>query len=163
MSILGYNPLKYDASRGVIEAIGAGMVFKDGNFALRCNFVTLGPKVKILDRRAGRDVTTEEATELGKDINAKVKLESHLASFEFKNTIGYRGVLVIHGKELPLSGQITNTDPAYKQVGGLSVVDVDAKMILQRSEPIDGTEAAKISAELVNEFTEKKPQRLGQK
>ncbi len=155
VSILGYDPLKYDTSRGVIEAVGAGLPFKDGDLALRCNFVTLGPQGKIVDRRAGRNVTTEEATELSKDINTKVKLQSYPVEFQFKNTIGYRGVLVIRGKGFSLSGHITNTDPAYKRVGGLGVVDANAKMVTQKCEPMEETEAAKKSAELVNEFLEK--------
>ncbi len=162
VSILGYDPLKYDVSRGVIEAVGAAIPFKDGDLALRCNFITLGADQNILDRRAGRNVTTEEATQLSKDINAKVKLQSHPANFVFKNTIGYRGVLVIRGEKSKLSGRITNTDPAYKRVGGLGVVDADAKMILQRCEPMDETEEAKMSADLVNEFTEKSHRILDQ-
>ena len=155
VSILGYDPFKYEASRGVMEAIGSGLAFKEGDVALRCNFTTLGPGEKILDRRAGRDLAEEEAAELSKAINSSVKLASYPASFTFQNTTGYRGVLVIRGKGIHLSGRVTNTDPAYTRVEGVGVVNPNAKMFMQRCEPMDDTKEARVSAELINEFLEK--------
>ncbi|MFH0897404.1 MAG: alkaline phosphatase family protein [Candidatus Bathyarchaeota archaeon] len=155
VSILGYDPLKYNASRGVMEAVGSGMVFKEGDLALRCNFATLGLGGKIIDRRAGRDLKKEETVELSKEINTNVKLTSHPSSFNFKNTTGHRGVLVIRGRGISLSGSITNTDPAYMRVGEIGVVNTNAKMVIQRCESMDDTKEARFAAELVNEFLEK--------
>jgi len=155
ISILGYDPFKYHAGRGPIEAYGAGIKVNDGDLALRCNFATLGRGKEIIDRRAGRDLTTEEAKILAEALNKEVKLESYPAEFEFRDTLGHRGVLVIRSKKKPLSGQITNTDPAYERIEGLGVANAEAKMLLKKSEPLNNTEAAKISAMLVNEFTEK--------
>ena len=155
VSILGYNPFKYYASRGVFEALGAGLIMKDGDLALRCNFATLGPNKTIIDRRVGRSLTSEEATELAKAINEQIKLESHPASFQFKNTLSHRGALIIRSKEKKLSGNITNTDPAYTRIQGIGVAEPEAKMILKKCKPLDKTEEAKISASLVNEFTQK--------
>lgn len=162
ISILGYNPQKYEASRGVLEAIGSGLAFEDGDLALRCNFATLDSNGVIIDRRAGRDLTEEEAADLSRELNTNVKLISHPAEFSFKATLGHRGVLVIRGKGISLSGRITNTDPAYTRVGGIGVVNIDAKMILQRCEPMDNSEVARISADLVNEFSEKSNRILDQ-
>ena len=162
LSILGYNPHKYEASRGVLEAVGSGLVFEDGDLALRCNFATLSSNGVVLDRRAGRNLTEKEAADLSREINIKVKLISHPAKFRFKATFGHRGVLIIRGKGIFLSGRITNTDPAYTRVGGIGVVNNDAKMILQKSEPMDSIEAARISADLVNEFSEKSHRILDQ-
>ncbi|MEM2145364.1 MAG: alkaline phosphatase family protein [Candidatus Jordarchaeaceae archaeon] len=155
ISILGYDPFKYSTGRGVIEAIGSDMKFNDGNLALRCNFATLGYGKEIVDRRAGRDLSTEEAGELSKTINRVIKLESHPADFEFKNTVGHRGVLVIRSKKKPLSSNISNTDPAYSKVEGLGVAKTKVEMVLKKCIPLDETEEASIAAKLVNEFTEK--------
>jgi len=155
VSILGYDPLKYEVNRGPLEALGSGLTMKDGDLALRCNFATLGHGNTLIDRRVGRSLTTEEAAELSKAINKKVKLESYPASFEFKSTIGHRGVLVIRSKEKRLSGNISNIDPAYTRVKGMGVVEPEAEMILRECKPMDKTEEAKISANLVNEFIEK--------
>ncbi len=155
VSILGYDPFKYDVSRGAFEALGAGLAMKDGDLALRCNFATLGPNNTIIDRRVGRSLTREEATELAKAINEQIKMESYPASFHLKNNIRHRGALVINTKEKQLSGNITNTDPAYARIKGIGVAEPKAKMILKKCEPLEKTEEAKISANLVNEFTQK--------
>ncbi len=155
VSILGYDPFKYEVSRGVLEALGAGLTMKNGELALRCNFATLGAGNKIIDRRVGRSLTTEEATELARVINEQIELTSYPCSFHFKNTLGHRGALVIRSKDKKLSGNITNTDPAYTRIQGIGVVNPEAKMVLKRCKPLDKTEEARMSANLINEFTEK--------
>ena len=155
ISLLGYDPFKYSTGRGVIEAAGAGLKMKDGDLALRCNFATLGEGKNILDRRVARSLTTEEATELSKAVNKGIKLESYPATFEFRNTLGHRAVLLIKSKAKPLSSDITNSDPAYTIVNGIGVAKAEVEMVLQTCEPTDKTEAAKVSADLVNEFIEK--------
>jgi 2,3-bisphosphoglycerate-independent phosphoglycerate mutase len=155
ISLLGYDPFKYSTGRGVIEAAGAGLNMKDGDLALRCNFATLGDGKNILDRRVARSLTTEEATELSKAVNKGIKLESYPATFEFRNTLGHRAVLLIKSKGKPLSSDITNSDPAYTIVNGLGVAKAEVEMVLQTCEPTNKTEASKVSAGLVNEFIEK--------
>ncbi len=155
ISLLGYDPFKYSTGRGVIEAAGAGLKMKDGDLALRCNFATLGHGKTIIDRRVARSLTTEEATELSEAANEKVKLESYPATFEFRNTLGHRAVLLIKSKGKPLSSNITNSDPAYTIVNGIGVARAKVEMVLKTCEPTDNTEEAKISAALVNEFIEK--------
>src|SRR4030065_492551 len=93
--------------RGVIEAVGAGIDVETGDLALRCNFATLGKGKEILDRRVARTLSTEEATELSRAANDEVVLESCPGAFEFKNTLGHRGGLVIRNKKGSLSSKIT--------------------------------------------------------
>ena len=155
ISLLGYDPFKYSTGRGVIEAAGAGLKMKDGDLALRCNFATLGEGKNLIDRRVARTLTTEEATELTKAANKQIKLESYPAAFEFCNTLGHRAVLLIKSKAKPLSSNITNSDPAYLIVNGLGVAAKNVEMVLKTCEPTDKTEAAKVSAALVNEFIDK--------
>jgi len=155
ISLLGYDPFKYSTGRGIIEAVGAGIAIKDGNLALRCNFATLGNAQEILDRRVARTLTTPEALELSKAANTQVKLTSHPAKFEFESTLGHRAVLVIKSDGKPLSGKISNTDPAYSIVNGLGVAETEVDMHLKTCVPLEDTESARISADLVNEFTQK--------
>ena len=155
ISLLGYDPFKYSTGRGVIEATGAGLKMKDGDLALRCNFATLGHGKTIIDRRVARTLTTNEAAELSKDANQQIRLESYPATFEFRNTLGHRAVLLIKSKEKPLSSNITNSDPAYTIVNGLGVAQAKVEMVLKTCEPTDKTQKAKVSAALVNEFIEK--------
>jgi 2,3-bisphosphoglycerate-independent phosphoglycerate mutase len=155
ISLLGYDPFKYSTGRGVIEAAGVGLKMRDGDLALRCNFATLGQGRTIIDRRVARSLSTDEATRLSKAVNEQVKLESYPATFEFRNTLGHRAVLLVKSKMNALSSNITNSDPAYVTVNGIGVAKPDVEMILKNCEATDNTEAAKVSAALVNEFMEK--------
>jgi 2,3-bisphosphoglycerate-independent phosphoglycerate mutase len=155
ISLLGYDPFEYSTGRGIIEAVGAGLNVVDGDLALRCNFATLGQGRRIIDRRVARSLTTEEAAELSEVVNENVKLESCPATFEFRNTLGHRAVLVFKSKGKCLSGKITNSDPAYTTVNGIGVATPNVEMVLKKSEPLDDTEEARNSAALVNEFIEK--------
>jgi 2,3-bisphosphoglycerate-independent phosphoglycerate mutase len=155
ISILGYDPFTYETGRGVLEAIGSGIEVKNGDLALRCNFATLGERKQIIDRRVGRDLTTDEASKLSQSINEQVTLESYPADFDFMSTIGHRAVLVIRSKAKPLSGKITNTDPAYSKIGGIGVAERNVKMILRECKPMDKSDGARVSAALVNEFIQK--------
>lgn len=155
VSILGYDPFKHHVSRGVLESIGAGIYLENGDLALRCNFATVAPNNSIIDRRAGRDLTQKEANELAQAITEQIHFESHPATITIKSTSTYRVALVIKSNINELSGNIDNTDPAYKRIKGIGVADLKAKMLLKKCTPLDQTKQAKISAELVNEFTKK--------
>jgi 2,3-bisphosphoglycerate-independent phosphoglycerate mutase len=155
ISVLGYDPFKYPASRGVLEAVGAGARFRDGDLALRANFVTLGDGLNISDRRAGRDLSNEDSKQLSVEVNRKIRLESQPTGFELRSTVGYRGILVLKTRGAPLSDNITGTDPAYGMERNVNVAKAEFKMLAQKSRPLDHTEAARASADLVNEFSAK--------
>lgn len=141
VSLLGYDPSFIP--RGPLEAAGIGIKLKNGDLALRCNFATIDnlENLNILDRRAGRTLTTEEAKILAKAINEKLKLQF---KFEFYPSIQHRGVLVIRGG---FSDNISNTDPAYE--GGF-VSGRGMKVVSSKS--LDDEDDSKLSAELVNSF-----------
>jgi len=156
ISMLGYDPVKTYTGRGPIEALGSGMVMKDGDLALRCNFATVDNDLNIVDRRCGRSLTSEEAAELADAVNKHVKL-SRKATFEFRSTLGHRAVLLIKSGpgEGSLSGNIANTDPAYKKVGGLGIALKDFQNNVVTCTPLDESPEAERAAELLQEFTEK--------
>jgi 2,3-bisphosphoglycerate-independent phosphoglycerate mutase len=158
ISILGYDAKKYYTGRGPLESLASGLTINDGDLAYRVNFATLGEGKNLKDRRAGRTLTTEEAKALSDQINAKVKLTSIPADFEFKSTIGHRGVLAIRAKDRELSSAVTNTDPAYEKEGPFGVAKEEYEMKLAECFPEPGYEndqKAKAAARLTNEFIEK--------
>ena len=160
-NMLGYkfHHTEY-AGRGVIEAIGTGIDFKDGDLALRGNFSTLDEKSVIIDRRAGRHIERKDANAVSKEIEQKLKFLNPLASVIVAPTIGHRVIVRIRD-EHPLSSNITNTDPAYSRVDGMGVAKAVGDFLkIERCLPLDETDAAKLSADLVNEFTEKSLQIL---
>jgi 2,3-bisphosphoglycerate-independent phosphoglycerate mutase len=164
ISLLGYDARKYYTGRGPLESFAEGLMIQDGNLALRVNFATCDADgLTIKDRRVGRNLTTEEATGLAKEINSKVTLSS--ATFEFKNTIGHRGVLVIRGMRSKLSGWITNTDPAYEREGVFGIAKEKFENLVAKSRPMPGYEnssEAKEGALLLNEFTQKSHKALNE-
>ena len=159
ISILGYDARKYYTGRGPLESYAEGLEVNDGDLAYRVNFATREPNSdRIIDRRVGRNLTTQEATELAREINTKVKLTSAPAKFTFKNTIGHRGVLVMRREDGKLSAEVTNTDPAYEREGVFGVAKAKFENVLLKCEPVPehrDSEEAKIAASLTNEFIEK--------
>ena len=158
ISILGYEAEKYYTGRGPLESYAEGLEVKEGDLAYRVNFATLGEGKKIIDRRVGRNLTTEEATELAKEINSKVKLTSVAADFKFKNTIGHRGVLVIRPHQGRFSAEVTNTDPAYDKKGHFGIAKEKFEKVVQVCRPVEGKEnlpEAINAAKITNEFVEK--------
>lgn len=157
ISLLGYDAQKYYTGRGPLESFAEGLVVNDGDVAFRVNFATVEADGKtIKDRRVGRNLVTEEAAALSKEINSKVALTN--GTFEFKNTIGHRGVLVIRGMRSKLSGWITNSDPAYEREGVFGVAKEKFENTVSVSVPMPGHEDSPEAAEaasLLNEFTRK--------
>jgi 2,3-bisphosphoglycerate-independent phosphoglycerate mutase len=154
LAILGYDPFKYHTGRGVLEAVGAGIPFRDGDLALRGNFATGGAGLTILDRRAGRDLASEDAHALAEAVTRGVRFHAAPADLDVRASVGHRAAIVLHRRDGQLSAQITNTDPAYAQLQGLGVAREKAGNLVERSEPLDASEDARIAAALVNEFSD---------
>ena len=90
-NMLGYKFQHSDyAGRGVVEAIGIGIDFKDGDLALRGNFATLDNEGKIIDRRAGRKIEREDVEEISKEIEKEIKFLNPNASVVVAPTVGHR-------------------------------------------------------------------------
>lgn len=161
-AILGYDPFVYHTGRGVFEAVGAGIPFRDGDLALRGNFATGGEGFRILDRRAGRDLTSEEAHELAEAVTRELRLESAPAELDVRASVGHRCGIVIRRRDGRLSAKISNTDPAYGRVEGLGVAREHAGDVVETCTPLDQSEEARVAALLVNEFTRRAYELLDQ-
>ena len=155
-NMLGYkfNHADY-AGRGVIEAIGIGIDFKDGDLALRGNFSTLNNDEVIIDRRAGRHIEKEDAQGVAKEIEEKIKFSDPNTSVVVSPTIGHRVTVRIRTNTQKLSSKITNTDPAYSNIGGMGVAKAVGDFLkIEKCLPIEEIEEARFTANLVNEFSE---------
>ncbi|MCA9485361.1 MAG: phosphoglycerate mutase [Nanoarchaeota archaeon] len=142
ISLFGRNPDL--APRGSLEAQGWGVKLSPGDLAFRTNFATIDDlkNLNVLDRRAGRNLSTKEAKALAKAINTEVKLS---AKFEFIPTVNHRGILVFRGG---FSDNITNIDPEY----GRGVVNKSPVFKLKFSHSVDDEDNSKYAAELINNF-----------
>ena len=150
-SLLGYDPLRIHLSRGVVESIGAGVEFHDGDLALRAGFATV-EEDKLVDRRAGRNLSTEEARQLAEALNSEVRLKNG-TRFQFEATVGHRAVVVFRANRVNFSSEISNFDPAYVRTGKISIAQPGAKEYdIPKCDPLDDSDEAVKSAALVNEF-----------
>jgi len=136
LSLFGYDPLKYEIGRGILEALGVGITVGTKSVAVRGNFATLENGL-ITDRRAGR-IPTEKNREIIAYLREKIKkvddVEVGLYSGE-----EHRFVLVLTGEAL--SDQLTDADP---EATGRPILYTRAK----------GKAAAK-TARIINNFIDR--------
>ncbi|HEX2106142.1 MAG TPA: alkaline phosphatase family protein [Nitrososphaera sp.] len=141
--------------RGVVESIGCNIDFREGDLALRGNFATVDENLKVVDRRAGRVITVEEAKSICKTLSDKIRFSDTGASVKLEPTIAHRVVLRFRHDNMKLSDKITNTDPAYDKVEGMGIAKTvtGEDIYVQESQAQDDTEPAKVAAKMLNEFT----------
>ncbi|MBS7637722.1 2,3-bisphosphoglycerate-independent phosphoglycerate mutase [Candidatus Bathyarchaeota archaeon] len=136
LALLGYDPLECYRGRGALEALGAGVDLRPGDVAFRGNFACVDEDGVVVDRRAGRvegSIFSEYLSE--------IRLVSH-PDVEVKvlPTLGHRLAVVLRGEGL--SWKVSDTDPHR-----------DGMRIL-RSIPLDGSQEAWRTADIVNELTQ---------
>ena len=154
-NMLGYK-FKHDdyAGRGVVEAIGIGIDFKDGDLALRGNFATLNDDGVIIDRRAGRNIEKQDTEAVSNEIEEKIKFSDENATAIITPTIGHRLVIRIRSN-CTLSSNISNTDPAYGRVDGMGIARAVTDFLkIEKCLPLDEESHTKLASKLVNELTE---------
>jgi 2,3-bisphosphoglycerate-independent phosphoglycerate mutase len=150
-AILGYDPREEHPGRGVVEAVGVGMDFRDGDLAYRVNFAT-AEWPRIVDRRVGRDLSSEEARALAGEVNDRLRIPG--IAVDLRATVEHRGVLVLRADEGALSANVTNTDPAYRKEGHLGVALETFVSEIARCEPLDDSDEARRAAGATNAFVE---------
>jgi 2,3-bisphosphoglycerate-independent phosphoglycerate mutase len=135
LALFGYDPLKFDIGRGVLEALGIGFDLQPEDVAARGNFCTIDEEGNITDRRAGR-ISTEFNQKL-----VPLLREIRLPGIQtFVETVKeYRFVLVLRPTEgQTLHANILDTDPQRTGVPSLPARAQD--------------EASEPTAALVNEW-----------
>jgi len=142
VSIFGNEQM--DSTRGQLEARGTDLKLTRGDLALRVNFATIDSleEGNIIDRRAGRTLTTAEAEELSKALN-EIKLP---CKFAFKSTVQHRAVFVLRGG---FSDNITGNDSTYirGKIKGADKIGIFKAM--------DDDENSQYSVNVLREFIEK--------
>ena len=135
LAIFGYDPVKYNVGRGVVEALGIDVKLKPDDIAARGNFCTVDDKGIITDRRAGR-LSTEKNTELCRALNKIAISGAKTPVLPIKE---HRFVLIIRGEAL--SPELADSDP---QQAGLAPKKIEAL-----------SPQAQRTAEIANEFVSK--------
>ncbi|MEJ5339779.1 MAG: 2,3-bisphosphoglycerate-independent phosphoglycerate mutase [Aquificaceae bacterium] len=141
LGIFGYNPLKYQIGRGILEALGLGLEVKDTDIAIRGNYATverIEGRLLVKDRRAGR-IPTEENRRITDRLSKEIREVDGVEVF-FAPGMEHRVALLLRFPE-PLpegSDSIKDTDP---QKEGLEPI-----------EPYGQTEASERVAKVVREL-----------
>ncbi|MFH1607596.1 MAG: alkaline phosphatase family protein [archaeon] len=137
VSIFGNDLIS--STRGQLEVRGTkNLKLTRGDLAWRVNFATIGSfeDKELIDRRAGRTLTTAEAEILSKALN-KIKIS---CEFVFEPTIQHRAVLVFRGG---FSDNILGNDP-HPFTGKFRQCTVT-----------DDSENSQYTVNVMNEFLEK--------
>ena len=87
LSILGYDPRTTYTGRGPLEAASMGVTLREGEFAYRCNLVTIRDGM-IEDFNAGH-ISSTEGAELLRDLDAA------LDDIRVYPGVGYRNLMVV--------------------------------------------------------------------
>jgi 2,3-bisphosphoglycerate-independent phosphoglycerate mutase len=140
LGLFGLDPIAFQIGRGVLEALGIGLVPEPTDVLARGNFCTVDDQGVIVDRRAGRIPTRicEERLALLRDIHVPG------ADIELYAVQGHRFVLRLKGTGL--DGDVANTDP-----GAVGAKPKRAKAL---------TPKAEATAEIVNAFADQALGRL---
>ncbi|MEM7825022.1 MAG: hypothetical protein QXO27_03555 [Candidatus Aenigmatarchaeota archaeon] len=134
IALLGFDPEKYPLKRGPLEAVGADIPYQEGHLAIRCNFATVNKDMKVVDRRADRNIFGLD--EIVRYVNENININ---APFIFTRTYGHRAVLIIKRN---LSDNISSNDPheVGKKIKTIEPLSSDAK------------ESARIVQDFVDKF-----------
>ena len=109
LALFGYDPLKYDIGRGVLEALGVGLSMTKRDVAARGNFATREPSGAITDRRAGRIPTETNKKLCAKLAEAIPTIDDVEVILE--SGVEHRITLLFRGDDL--DGRIADADPQH--------------------------------------------------
>ncbi|ACR80216.1 MULTISPECIES: 2,3-bisphosphoglycerate-independent phosphoglycerate mutase [Kosmotoga] len=133
LGLFGYDPIKYQIGRGILEALGSDVEVGEKDLVARANFATIDGDT-VVDRRAGRPATEESAKVVEKLAEEIKKIEDiEISLYPGKE---HRFVVKFTGEGL--DERICDADP---QKTGLPIVWAEALV----------PEAEK-TARVVNEF-----------
>ena len=110
LGLFGYDPLTHLVGRGVLEALGAGIVLEHGDVAARANFCTIDASGIVTDRRAGRISSEVCARLVGRLRGGLEPIEG--VDIMLQAGKGHRFVAVLRGPGL--GGAVSDADPHHE-------------------------------------------------
>lgn len=114
LGIFGYEPLKYEIGRGILEALGLGLDIRENDIAIRGNFATVSYDKElpvVIDRRAGR-ISTEENHRLIQYLSKEIQeIEGVKVILCSGKEHRFSLILRFQKKLSPLAEKINDTDP----------------------------------------------------
>jgi len=114
-ALFGYDPVKNNIGRGMLEGAGIDFPMTEKDLLVRINFATVDQQGRVLDRRAGR-IDDETNQRICRKLQEQVRLDERVEVI-FKSVREHRALLVLRGEGL--REEIAETDP--QQTGVLPV------------------------------------------
>ena len=140
IGLFGYDAIRYQIGRGVLEALGIGFDLQADDLAARGNFCTVDVDGMITDRRAGR-ISTEKCEELCRELQ---QIQIPGVRIFVEPVREHRLLLVLRGEGL-VEG-VAETDPGH--VGSPPLT------------PVAERPEARGTAEMVGRFVDEAQKRL---
>jgi len=106
-SLFGYDPVKNNIGRGILEGAGIDFPMTDRDLLVRINFATVDKNGLVVDRRAGR-IDNETNRRVCRKLQDKVRLDKGVEVM-FESVREHRALLVLRGDGL--REEIAETDP----------------------------------------------------
>ena len=119
-ALFGYDPVKNNIGRGLLEAAGIDYPMTDNDLLIRINFATIDSGGIVTDRRAGR-IDNETNRRICLKLQDGFRKKQEGIEIFFEPVKEHRALLVLRGKGL--EEEIRETDP---QKTGLKPFDPDA-------------------------------------
>ena len=108
LSILGYDPCRYQVGRGALEAASQGIPLAPADVVFRCNLVT--EKNGYLEDYSAGQISTAEAFEIIKSLKRSIR---GTEGIDLYRGVGYRHLLVMRGD--PFADQVQCVAPHHAQ------------------------------------------------
>ena len=106
-SLFGYDPVKNNIGRGILEGAGIDFPMTDRDLLVRINFATVDKNGLVVDRRAGR-IDNETNRRVCRKLQDHVRLDKGVEVM-FESVREHRALLVLRGDGL--REEIAETDP----------------------------------------------------
>ena len=106
-ALFGYDPIKNNIGRGILEAAGIDFPMTDRDLLIRINFATIDANGIVMDRRAGR-IDNETNKRICRKLQENIKKLSDIEII-FEPVREHRALLTLRGDGL--REEILETDP----------------------------------------------------
>jgi 2,3-bisphosphoglycerate-independent phosphoglycerate mutase len=121
LALFGYDPVRFNIGRGVVEAMGIDFDLEPGDIAARGNFCTVDNAGLVTDRRAGR-ISTEKCTELCQLLDG---LAIEGVKLFVRPVREHRFVVVFQGDGL--ASEVSDSDPQQLGVAPKAIVALNSQ------------------------------------
>ncbi len=108
MSLFGYSPLEFHTGRAPLEASAQGIELQDGDWAVRCNLVTV--QAGIMRSFTAGQIPSDAAAELLQLLQHELCGDQH---WKFHPGVSYRNLLIYRsrGADAPFGSDLRTTPP----------------------------------------------------